>query len=64
MLEAVLAEVRAAGWPAPEDPDYSDDEELPGRADVVPNVVVRLIQETDGRERMLRTWTAQGETVA
>ncbi|MFB7115278.1 hypothetical protein [Streptomyces sp. NPDC056190] len=29
-----------------------------------PNVVVRLIQETDGRERMLRTWTAQGETVA
>ncbi|MEV5012723.1 hypothetical protein AB0K74_44110 [Streptomyces sp. NPDC056159] len=64
MLEAVLAEVRAAGWPAPEDPDGSDDEELPGRADVVPNVVVRLIQETDGRERMLRTWTAQGETVA
>ncbi|MEV5080688.1 hypothetical protein AB0K74_18225 [Streptomyces sp. NPDC056159] len=29
-----------------------------------PNVVVRLIQETDGRKRMLRTWTTQGETVA
>ncbi|MFI1294133.1 hypothetical protein ACH4VM_38020 [Streptomyces sp. NPDC020792] len=29
-----------------------------------PNFVVRLIKETDGRKDMLRTWTAQGETVA
>ncbi|MFD4977848.1 hypothetical protein ACFWOI_49445, partial [Streptomyces sp. NPDC058424] len=34
VLEAVLAELRAAGWPAPEDPDGRDDAELPGRADV------------------------------
>ncbi|PNV32223.1 hypothetical protein C1708_07895 [Streptomyces sp. DH-12] len=33
MLEAVLAELRAAGWPAPEDPGGSGDEELAGRAD-------------------------------
>ncbi|MFB7329810.1 hypothetical protein [Streptomyces sp. NPDC056190] len=34
VLEAVLAELRAAGWPAPEDPDGSDDAELPGAAGV------------------------------
>lgn len=28
-----------------------------------PNVVVCLIEKTGGRERVLRTWTAQGETV-
>ena len=26
-----------------------------------PAVVVQLIEKTDGRERVLRTWTAQGE---
>ncbi|MFG3517639.1 MULTISPECIES: hypothetical protein [Streptomyces] len=29
-----------------------------------PKVVVRLIEETDGQERVLRTWTAQGETMS
>jgi hypothetical protein len=29
-----------------------------------PNVVVRLIEQTGDRERVLRTWTAQGESVA
>ncbi|MFD7407763.1 hypothetical protein ACFV7R_35045 [Streptomyces sp. NPDC059866] len=26
-----------------------------------PNVVIRLIEETDGAERVRKTWTAQGE---
>ena len=30
-LDAVLGELRAAGWPAPEDPDGDDDAELDGR---------------------------------
>ncbi|MFF5019469.1 hypothetical protein [Streptomyces sp. NPDC001165] len=29
-----------------------------------PNVVVWLIEATGGRERVLRTWTARGETVS
>ncbi|MFG2683980.1 hypothetical protein [Streptomyces sp. NPDC048392] len=29
-----------------------------------PKVVVWLIEETCGRERALRTWTAEGETVS
>jgi hypothetical protein len=33
-LDAALGQLRAAGWPAPEDPDGSDDEELAGRASV------------------------------
>ncbi|MFI6209139.1 hypothetical protein ACIBAI_22490 [Streptomyces sp. NPDC051041] len=39
VLEAVLAELRAAGWPAPEDPGGSGDEELAGRADVAGRLV-------------------------
>ncbi|MFJ8547352.1 hypothetical protein ACIRFH_36380 [Streptomyces sp. NPDC093586] len=39
MLEALLAELRAVGWPAPEDPDGSADEELSGRADVAGRLV-------------------------
>lgn len=39
VLEAMPAELRAAGWPAPEDPDGSDDEELSGRADVTGRLV-------------------------
>ncbi|MGW4825855.1 hypothetical protein ACWEP4_45220 [Streptomyces sp. NPDC004227] len=39
VLEAVLAELRVAGWPASEDPDGSDDEELSGRADVAGRLV-------------------------
>jgi hypothetical protein len=31
-VEAALSALRSAGWPAPEDPDSSDDEELTGRA--------------------------------
>jgi hypothetical protein len=30
-LDAQLGELRAAGWPAPEDPDGDDDAELDGR---------------------------------
>ncbi|MGW9024515.1 hypothetical protein ACWGQ5_09820 [Streptomyces sp. NPDC055722] len=26
-----------------------------------PDVVIRLIEETDDRQRVLKTWTAQGE---
>lgn len=33
-LDAALGLLRAAGWPAPEDPDGSDDEELSGRAGI------------------------------
>jgi hypothetical protein len=31
VLDAALGELRAAGWPAPEDPDTSEDTELDGR---------------------------------
>ena len=31
MLDAALGELRAAGWPAPEDPDFGQDAELDGR---------------------------------
>ena len=30
-LDAALGELRAAGWPAPDDPDGDDDAELDGR---------------------------------
>ena len=30
-LDAALGELRAAGWPAPEDPDSGEDAELGGR---------------------------------
>jgi hypothetical protein len=30
-LDAALGELRAAGWPAPEDPDSGEDAELDGR---------------------------------
>ncbi|MFI6063540.1 hypothetical protein, partial [Streptomyces sp. NPDC051286] len=40
-LDAALGLLRAAGWPAPEDPDGSDDEELSGRA----NIAERLQDE-------------------
>ncbi|MER6625395.1 hypothetical protein [Streptomyces sp. NPDC000931] len=33
-LDAALGQLRAAGWPAPEDPDGSDDEELSGRTGI------------------------------
>jgi hypothetical protein len=33
-LDAALGQLRAAGRPAPEDPDGSDDGELPGRASI------------------------------
>jgi hypothetical protein len=39
VLGAMLAELRAAGWPAPEDPDGSGDEELSEREDVVGRLV-------------------------
>jgi hypothetical protein len=42
-LDAALGQLRAAGWPAPEDPDGSDDEELSGR----PSVAERLQDEVE-----------------
>jgi hypothetical protein len=49
-LEAALAELRQAGWPAPEDPSGSDDEELDGRDSVAARLVdeVRWILECAG----------------
>ncbi|MGW6562737.1 hypothetical protein [Streptomyces hydrogenans] len=38
-LDVVLGELRAAGWPAPEDLEGSDDEELSGRASVAERLV-------------------------
>ena len=40
-LEAALGELRAAGWPAPEDPDSGEDTELGGRD----NIADRLSDE-------------------
>jgi hypothetical protein len=34
-LDAALGELRAAGWPAPEDPDSGEDTELGGRDTIV-----------------------------
>ncbi|MET8945412.1 hypothetical protein ABZX30_17965 [Streptomyces sp. NPDC004542] len=42
-LDAELGQLRVAGWPAPEDPDGSDDEELSGRA----SIAERLHDEVD-----------------
>jgi hypothetical protein len=42
-LDAALSELRAAGWPAPEDPDGDDDAELDGR-DLICD---RLLDEVD-----------------
>ena len=42
-LDAALGELRAAGWPAPEDPDGDDDAELDGR-DLICD---RLLDEVD-----------------
>ncbi|MFC9261263.1 hypothetical protein ACFT25_15750 [Streptomyces hydrogenans] len=38
-LDVVLGELRAAGWPAPEDPEGGDDEELSGRASIAERLV-------------------------
>ena len=40
-LDAALGELRAAGWPAPEDPDSGEDTELDGRD----NIADRLSDE-------------------
>jgi hypothetical protein len=42
-LDAALGELRAAGWPAPEDPDSSEDTELDGRD----NIADRLSDEVE-----------------
>jgi hypothetical protein len=49
-LDAALGELRAAGWPAPEDPDSGEDTELGGRdtiADRLSDVVSWLRQSAD-----------------
>ncbi|WP_415962021.1 hypothetical protein [Streptomyces sp. 021-4] len=50
-LGAALGELRAAGYPAPEDPDGSGDEELSGRA----SVAERLVDEV-GWIRQCADW--------
>ncbi|MFB7428792.1 hypothetical protein ACFC0K_36530 [Streptomyces hydrogenans] len=50
-LDVVLGELRAAGWPTPEDPEGSDDEELSGRA----SVAERLVDEV-GWIRQCADW--------
>ncbi|WP_158708741.1 hypothetical protein [Streptomyces bikiniensis] len=50
-LDVVLGELRAAGWPAPEDLEGSDDEELSGRA----SVAERLVDEV-GWIRQCADW--------
>ncbi|WP_405787228.1 hypothetical protein OG753_04205 [Streptomyces sp. NBC_00029] len=50
-LDVVLGELRTAGWPAPEDPDGSGDEELSGR----PCIAERLVDEV-GWIRQCADW--------
>ncbi|MGI8305778.1 hypothetical protein [Saccharopolyspora hattusasensis] len=52
--EAALGELRAAGWPAPEDPDDGDDPELGGRDQVAD----RLSDEVDWL-RQCAAWLTQ-----
>jgi hypothetical protein len=41
-LDAALGELRAAGWPAPEDPDSGEDTELDGRDNIADRPVLRI----------------------
>jgi hypothetical protein len=52
-LDAALGELRAAGWPAPEDPDSGEDTELDGRD----NIADRLSDEV-GWLRQCADWLA------
>jgi len=52
-LDAALGELRAAGWPAPEDPDSGEDTELDGRD----NIADRLSDEV-GWLRQCAGWLA------
>ena len=55
-LDAALGELRAAGWPAPEDPDSGEDTELDGRD----NIADRLSDEVSwlrSAQAGSRTWT-------
>jgi hypothetical protein len=40
-LAAALGELRAAGWPAPEDPDSGEDTELSGRDSIAADYRMR-----------------------
>jgi hypothetical protein len=53
-VEADLGELRAAGWPAPEDPDADDEPELAGRDEVAD----RLVDEV-GWLRRCAAWVQQ-----
>jgi hypothetical protein len=53
-LDAALGELRAAGWPAPEDPDSGDDTELNGRD----SIAGRLSDEVSWL-RQCADWLAQ-----
>ena len=56
-LDAALGELRAAGWPAPEDPDSGDDTELDGRD----TIADRLSDEVGWLRQCLRHEVARGE---
>ena len=56
-LDAALGGLRAAGWPAPEDPDGDDDAELDGR-DLICN---RLLDEA-GWLRQCAGWLTHLQT--
>ena len=53
-LDAALGELRAAGWPAPEDPDGEDDAELDGRG----LIADRLVDEV-GWLRQCADWLSR-----
>ncbi len=56
-LDAALGELRAAGWPAPEDPDSGEDAELDGRD----NIADRLSEEVSWL-RQCADWLAHLDT--
>jgi hypothetical protein len=56
-LDAAPGELRAAGWPAPEDPDSDEDTDLDGRY----HLADRLPDEADWLRQYLRHEVARGE---
>ncbi len=53
-LEASLGDLRAAGWPAPEDPESDEDIELDGRA-----LIADRLDDEVGWLRLCAGWIAQ-----
>ena len=53
-LDAALGELRAAGWSAPEDPDFGEDAELDGR-----DTIADRLSDEVGWLRRCANWLAQ-----